>query len=448
MIIHAHHHHDRAMAYILRARPRRTVNTVEWDALFVASSISLLLCLMSVQIEGAHTAPATLIVATIYFVCYCRAFFRFIVSNWIIILYPLVVLVSSTWSDTRLLSFWYATQFFITVVIGILVGISATKRQIVSAVFFAMMIVTIASIAWGRTGSSTVGPVLIGVTGSKDMMGFAGLTLMAAGLTVLFDRGQLLVSRLAALPLIPVGAYIAFHVEAAAAAVGAVAFVVCFFCICALRYVGRIGRWVVIGFAVLLVLPLSLSIISSEGKVGDMVLRSLGKDATLTGRTILWERADQWIAQAPEFGHGYRSFWVGQSADRNGILETFQQRDARGFQFHNTIKEIRVETGWLGLGAFSIVVAIFTYYVLANAFAYPGPLSAFMAGTHLLLLARMPIETIVEPFSAYMVLFYACGTAAMVACSRQRMRTVPLPTTRTGMGYPPGAPYAQRTSVH
>lgn len=429
------------MSYTLQARPRRIVNIERWDARFVTSSIFMLLCFMSVQIEGAHTAPAILSVAVIYSVCYYRALFRFIVSNWMIMLYPLVVLASSAWSDTPLPSFWYAAQFFITVMIGILAGISATKRQIVLAVFFAMMTITIASIAWGRTGSSVVGPVLIGVTGSKDMMGFAGLTVMGAGLAVLFDRGQGVVSRLAALLLIPIGAYIAFHVEAAAAAVGAIAFVVCFFCICALRYVGQIGRWAIIGFITLLVLPLSLSIISDEVKLGDVVLHSLGKDATLTGRTILWERADQWIAQAPEFGHGYRSFWVGQSADRNGILETFKQSDARGFQFHNTIKEIRVETGWLGLGAFSIVVAIFTYYVLANAFVHPGPLSAFMAGTHLLLLARMPIETIVEPFSAYIVLFYGCGTAAMVAFRSQPMRSAPMRSARTRMEYSRGIPY-------
>jgi exopolysaccharide production protein ExoQ len=427
------------MSYGLHVRSAGKRSSGARESWLVTAFVVFLVAIMNIQIYSIVIALAIIGGFALYFTLYHRAMLAFVVANWAVVAYPLIVLLATAWSGTPSASGWYAAQFCVTAAIGVLIGVSATQRQMVSGVFMATTIVCVASLVSGRTGPSVVGPVLIGVTGSKDMMGFAGLTLMASGLGVLFDPRHRLAYRLAALVFVPIGGYIAMNVEAAAAMVGAIGFAVAFLCIYGLRYLGRIGRWGFIAALSLVVLPLTVVIGLSSGMAsGDSVLRALNKDSTLTGRTLLWQRADQWIAQAPEFGHGYRSFWLGDSADRNGILRYFEQVDARGFQFHNTIREIRVETGWLGLIGFALGAAIFLYYAVIGALAKPGPATAFVAATYLLLLARAPIETITVPFSPYVVLFYACGTAAIVAFKRRSVRRAPGGGGRWGAAQSPG----------
>jgi O-antigen ligase len=128
----------------------------------------------------------------------------------------------------------------------------------------------------------------------------------------------------------------------------------------------------------------------------------------------MWEKADQWIKQAPEVGHGYRSFWIGDSADSLGLLHAFGLTDGRVFQFHNNFREILVDTGWVGLIAFLLSGGMFLFYVIANTFLSPGATSAFIASTYLVLIPRCFIETIILPFSSYTSLLYACGAASIV----------------------------------
>ncbi len=45
------------------------------------------------------------------------------------------------------------------------------------------------------------------------------------------------------------------------------------------------------------------------GLLSEDVLSVLGKDATLTGRTILWQVVVDAISQKPAFGYGYAAFW-------------------------------------------------------------------------------------------------------------------------------------------
>jgi exopolysaccharide production protein ExoQ len=350
-----------------------------------------------------------------FVILYSRELLYFLTKNWIVAVLPAVVLLSSLWSATPTQSFSYGVQLCITITIGVLIGVATTQRQFVLGVFIAMALVTVVSIASGRTGPSAVGPVLIGITGSKDQMGFVGMTLGASGLAVAFDRTQSWLFRSAAVFLIPVGAYVATHVESATPKIGLIGFFLAFCGIIAMRYFRFNGRIALIMLALAVTVPAAVGIMASVGnEAGDKILQGLGKDRTLTGRTLLWEEADQWIRQSPEIGHGYRSFWVGNSPDSLGLLHRFELTDGRTFQFHHTYREIMVDMGALGLIAFLLVATLFIYKTVKNALIDPGPGSAFMASMLLLLIARSPLETIILVFYPYTVLFYACGSAAIV----------------------------------
>lgn len=343
----------------------------------------------------------------------------------VVLIFPAIVMLSATWSDVPTISLWYGIQLLVTIFVGILIGICATSREIVRGIYYAMAIVVIASLISGQTGPSAAGPVLIGITGSKDAMGFVGLTLFAAALGVATDAGQPTFSRLSTLVFLPLGAGIAAGVEALSSALAAVGFALAFLGFLTLKRFDRWSRWtfVVIGLIAVMFAALALA---GTGFSSDRVLAAFNKDPTLTGRTTLWDWADIWISRAPLLGHGYKAFWLGDSNETASVLSMFGQTDGRVFQFHNTFREILVDLGWVGLLAFLAAALVFVYFALMNVMNFPSSTTAFFASMLLLLVARSPFESIVLVFYPYTVLFYACGIASLMPRLKLRHRT-PMP---------------------
>lgn len=378
--------------------------------------------IFSIEIYSIWIPLSVVVVFAIYLAMYYRQFLRFVFKNWILLPFPAIVLLSALWSTNPGQSFYYGLQLCITIAAGILMGILTTQRQLILGIFVAAAMVTVASILSGRMGSSAVGLVLIGVTGSKDQMGFAGMTLLASGMGVLFDRENALILRLLAFLLLPVGAYIATHVESATPMIGAVGLVVAFPALFALRYFTKKARWILVILALVLIPPLSI-VVASEipADINQKILMELGKDETLTGRTIIWDKADHWIQESPAIGYGYRSFWLGSSADVIGLLEYFGLPDPRTFQFHNTFREMLVDTGWVGLLALLGATVFFTVCVIFEVFDNPCASSALITSMFLFLISRSWLETIILAFYPYTALFYAFGASSVVYFMRNKI---------------------------
>jgi exopolysaccharide production protein ExoQ len=361
-------------------------------------------------------APAIIVGFAACCFLYYRELYHFVINNIIVVLFLLIVLFSAAWSIVPFLSFWYGCQLCLTALTAILMGVSATPRQIVRGNFIAMVIVIVASIISRRHGASAVGPVLVGITGSKTVIGMCAAMLVGSGMAVFFDKKQPFVLRLSTLAFIPLGAYYATHVEAATAKVSVLTFPIAFFGFLSLRYLHPRHRWVMAGFFLVLAVPLSLLIALSDlsRNADQKVLHLLHKDSTLTGRTLMWKKADEWIQEAPVLGYGYRAFWTSGSSDSLALLHKNRVADPRAFQLHNTIKEIRVDEGLVGLAAFLAVAAFFLYRISALVFLYPSATSAYLAASYFQMLALASIGTIVGVFTTSTASFYAYGTAAVV----------------------------------
>jgi O-antigen ligase len=79
------------------------------------------------------------------------------------------------------------------------------------------------------------------------------------------------------------------------------------------------------------------------------MVRMLGRDPTLTGRTAIWGQVTQFIAQRPVSGYGYDAFWRGMQGP------SFQVDAAVHFiveHAHNGFLEILLELGAMGFGLF------------------------------------------------------------------------------------------------
>jgi O-antigen ligase len=89
----------------------------------------------------------------------------------------------------------------------------------------------------------------------------------------------------------------------------------------------------------------------------EAVTRMTGKDATLSGRTYLWELMWRHIQQHPWFGVGYGGFWLGASGD-SGQVAYWVKWGYPG-QAHNGYLDILNEVGFVGL---SLLVAALILY--------------------------------------------------------------------------------------
>jgi O-antigen ligase len=83
----------------------------------------------------------------------------------------------------------------------------------------------------------------------------------------------------------------------------------------------------------------------------------LGKDATLTGRTEIWEAVLGSIAKQPLFGYGYQAFWLGFKGESYRIILTVTW--ALG-QAQNGFLDVTLQMGVIGL---TVVLLLFGFTV-------------------------------------------------------------------------------------
>jgi exopolysaccharide production protein ExoQ len=88
---------------------------------------------------------------------------------------------------------------------------------------------------------------------------------------------------------------------------------------------------------------LALSLIALFLDSSGTLVRSLGREATLTGRTDIW-RAVLSLHTNPIFGTGFESFWLGSRLQRVGDLTEQGIQEA-----HNGYLELYLNLGWMGL---------------------------------------------------------------------------------------------------
>ncbi len=105
-----------------------------------------------------------------------------------------------------------------------------------------------------------------------------------------------------------------------------------------------------------------LSIIGSLTLVGvfviavaapDLLFGSIGKDATLTGRTDLWPYVLDFIRERPWLGWGFRSFW---QSDNPLAVEVWNALGWVVPEAHNGLLELLLDVGYIGCAAFAYVV--------------------------------------------------------------------------------------------
>lgn len=100
------------------------------------------------------------------------------------------------------------------------------------------------------------------------------------------------------------------------------------------------------------------------------LLLAMGRDATFSGRTKLWDAAIAVAADNhPWFGSGYRDFWLGPSVSLVArYLTAWARMPAHG---HNGYLDTWLELGWIGLAILTVFLVRTIVAVLTSAVKQP-----------------------------------------------------------------------------
>lgn len=79
------------------------------------------------------------------------------------------------------------------------------------------------------------------------------------------------------------------------------------------------------------------------------ILQALGRDPTLTGRTVLWSLLIDAIGRRPWLGYGYDAFWTGWTGESGAVWQVLQWMAPHA---HNGYLELCLNLGIVGLSLF------------------------------------------------------------------------------------------------
>ncbi|MCW5710820.1 O-antigen ligase [Shinella sp.] len=168
-------------------------------------------------------------------------------------------------------------------------------------------------------------------------------------------------------------------------------------------------------FLVLAVFAVLVLLAGTYGGGYALVLGAFGKDATLTGRTYLWQQGIETAAAAPFVGIGYQAFWVQGFAEAERLWAAFFIGTRSGFHFHNTFIAATVETGLIGCLLLSTVLLAALAGHLHRLLSAAHDLEALVLFTVAALLAvRTFVEIdILNPYHVgSFLLYFAAGKLA------------------------------------
>ncbi len=274
-------------------------------------------------------------------------------------IYPFFVLASALWSVAAGASLRYGIEYVLTVGGALLAARLQTPRALVSALTLSMLLVAVASVMFGTSEIDPLTGVssFVGLFGSKNQVGLLASMMLLTSLALLLDREVGWLVRGVALVAIAADGPLLYASKSGTSFVTtAIAVMV----LCGNLLISRLERRLRarVLFALLFSLLPVVALIGVAGDVAqDFIVNVMGKDTTLTGRTVLWEHAATLIPLHPLGGVGAGAFWLKDTVEAESLWHQFRVVARAGFHFHNSYIEDTIELGYAGLALLAMTLA-------------------------------------------------------------------------------------------
>lgn len=303
-----------------------------------------------------------------------------LLTCWPLLMLPAFCLLSTIWSQAPGRTFYYGTLYLLTVMPALFIGAGAHGTSVLKGIFVAFCTYTLMSVLFGRwVVWNDGGLAFAGLAGSKNAAGdTAALTLLISVLMIWWAIGQVRWRWLA--PAIAVLPFALFCLIASKATGVLIASIVALPCMTAWIISRRLNVQIrSFIFLVVSIVVISMAATSTYWMqpLFDLILTETGKDAGLTGRSLLWKNADQYISQRPVLGLGYNAFWVHGNLEAEFLWRAMGISNRMGFNFHNTPRDILVDIGYVGLTLFALVMAFCAVRLILRVMVKPTYLGIF-----------------------------------------------------------------------
>lgn len=312
---------------------------------------------------------------------------------------PLLALISAQWSEAPGTTTRAALQVLITAAAAAILGARCSERTVILALFLGLLTVCSTGIPQVPAGLQSGYPIQ-GDFGSKNAFGIHAQFLEIFALAVALDRTRGWPMRLFAVGALLLSLLLVFLARSGGAVILAGLTLVLF---PALLLFGRLPIWARIsGLVTATILVCAGLILAPQIAALIAWFRTdvLGKDATLTGRTELWEIADKLVAERPWLGHGYFAFWRLGNPEAEAIWRNFGVGRGGGFNFHNEFVEFSVGLGQIGVGLLIALCLLVAAVAAARQIVRPSFQSAVALTAMVSMYARAFVETgLFAPFS-------------------------------------------------
>jgi exopolysaccharide production protein ExoQ len=255
------------------------------------------------------------------------------------------LIVSAFWSVEPRLTFTQGTAYFFVVVGAIGLVQAVEGDELIDLFSWTCALSAVASLLWQFVllpGPALDGiePDFAGVFSQKNVLGqvMAGGVLCALHSVRVREKG-----RLRYVCIIALCATVAFLSKSSTSVV-AIAMLLCFDFLGRLYFKGDAGRAV----SVCLFMGCLLALLFVWAN-DDLIWEYLGKDATLTGRTLIWSHVIDNIYEKPLLGWGYAAFWVPQNPVAAQIAKAINWDVPNA---HNGLLELLLDIGVVGTSLF------------------------------------------------------------------------------------------------
>lgn len=325
-------------------------------------------------------------------------------QGWLLLVFMAWMLLSTIWSQYPGTTLYYGIQAGATLIIGLQLGHQSRHNEALVGLFLGWSLYTLSSLVfghsvqWGSYGDTAF-------SGLNKGKNYAGDTAVLGFILALhtirwgFARGRLGMSVFAAIVALS-DLYIIVIAKSSGAILGASEAIALFAALSVFMRFPLPARTSALIGIFLLVGALAVTQDIWLHALQDQVLAFFHKSPTLTGRLYLWTRADEVMSAHPWMGVGYNGFWVQGNLDAEGLWRSEGIVGRMGFNFHNSLIEMRVHLGWIGVVMGGGILIIYSLRLLKEFALNPG----IDKMTWLIILfyevARMPYESLgISPFA-------------------------------------------------
>jgi exopolysaccharide production protein ExoQ len=360
---------------------------------------------------------------------------RLIVRSPLLWLVPAFALASMAWSLAPGATLRAAVQLVLTVGAALLTAGFLRPRAFVSAMSVSLLIGAILSLLFGRYGvdGMTGATVFLGIFASKNTMALFMSFLAIFSAAVLADRGQPVALRLLAVCSFLLSIPLLLRAHSVGALVTTAASFAVLLAVAVFARLRPRERVLMLAGTLALALPavVVVVVLALEGTLGQSISRFvvvvLGKDPTMTGRTVLWQIALSEIYKRPFFGTGYSGFWLQGNLLAESIWRYFSIESRMGFHFHDTFLEVAVELGWIGVAGLTLTLLLAIERTVRLALADRTMATACLVAALFCLVTRTfdevdaPYPFAVGTFFLFVIAAYGAEYAQAARRGTQRM---------------------------